>query len=129
MPQEPFYTDLKYVHEAVSGDMPTISGLDNLKERLIRRYITRRGSFAFRPEYGASLPDYQNEVSSIDTQKKMFNAIREQSLLDPGVKEVKEIAFSIDEDNPAATRILVKIKPVGYDDFSFTVSPFALEEA
>jgi hypothetical protein len=125
----PNFIGLKWDHKAVNGQMPTVSGLDNLRQRLILRFMARRGSYAWNPSYGGDLVSFQNEPLDLQTQKAMFNNIRDQALLDSGVKSVRSVTIDIDDDKPSMSFIRVKIIPIGGEEFELAFQPFHLEDS
>lgn len=45
------------VIEANNSDLETVTGIQNLKQSLINRILTRRGTLLFHPNYGSQLPN------------------------------------------------------------------------
>lgn len=117
---ETLLTDIRFdddfVQQEDGGDIQTLSGLDNYKAAMIRRWITQPGTLAHRPLYGAGLKDFQNAVSSLDTQRKIATRINEQALRDNRTKEVTSVRMEVDDLTPQKTKIIVTLIPVGYED-------------
>lgn len=112
-----------YVRSA-TGDLDRISGLENFKLALFHRLITSPGSFAFRPNYGVGIKDYQNSLSSFSVQRRLALLIKDQYELDPRTEEVTGIRFDVSDTEPDKTQIIVKVKPVGYDEIETAFIPF-----
>ena len=107
-----------------SGDLDTIEGLENLKQALFQRLVTYPGSLIHRPNYGVGIKRFLNSISSLANQRELFTIIQEQFALDPRVEEVTGVLFTTSDGKPQETRILVRVKPVGYDELEMTFVPF-----
>lgn len=78
-----------------SADIDTVSGLDNIKQALIYKLITPKGSLRGHPEYGSLLSyllgnfsgNYLAEMIKVETIRTL--------LTDPRVSEVKFVTVSI----------------------------------
>ena len=51
-----------------TGDLARISGLDNLKQAIMHRLITVKGSLVHRPSYGVDIQEWQGQIPTIDKQ-------------------------------------------------------------
>jgi hypothetical protein len=125
---EVFLTDLAFSEEdfvvTPAGDLDTMTGLDNLEAALMRRLLTMPGTLIHRPDYGLGIKQFQNAISSLATHRKIAVLINEQFIRDARVQSVEGIQVIPDVDNPAMTKILVKLKPVGYDEVVMEFIPF-----
>ena len=124
---ETMLTDIMHKKDYVrrsSGDRERISGLDNLKEALFRRLITVPGSLVHRPEYGVGLKLWINALSSLSKKRELAVKIEEQFRRDPRVDKVTGIAIQSDDARPYLTYIIVRVKPVGYDEIEMKFEPF-----
>lgn len=120
-------TDVKHKGDYVrrsSGDRDLISGLDNFKEAVLRRIITVPGSIVHRPAYGVGLKLFLNSLSSLSKQQELATKIQEQIELDSRTDEVTGVSISFDPKNPALTYIVVRVRPVGYDEIEMKFEPF-----
>ena len=120
-------TDVKHKGDYVkrsSGDRDLIAGLDNLKEALLRRLITVKGSLNHRPNYGVGVKLYINSLNTLSKQRELANQIQEQFSLDPRVDQVTGVAVTFDDRTPELTYIVVRVKPVGYDELAMKFEPF-----
>ena len=128
--EETFLTDLKFDKDLVrvtdEGDLETISGLDNYKAAMLRRWTTPPGALAHRPNYGAGLRDYQNAPAKLDTKRQMAKRIEEQALQDPRTESVLGVNFQTEDLSPEKTIVGVRLKPIGYSETTIEFNPFDL---
>lgn len=94
-----------------SGDLDLVSGLDNLKQGVILKFITEKGNLTVHPRYGAqfaigtkSTPDSFNTFR-IDTQSTILSDTR--------IRAVHNLNFLVKEDKLYARADLI---PVGTAD-------------
>jgi phage baseplate assembly protein W len=109
---------------SVQGGWDRISGLANLKQALFHRLITSPGSLAHRPNYGVGIKDFQNSPSGLEAQRRLANRIKEQFEQDPRVESVTGVRVDVDDLTPELTSIVVRVKPIGYDESQVTFIPF-----
>lgn len=125
--EEYYLTDVKflidYEKEESGGDLIKISGVENVRQALLRRWFTVRGTLIHRPEYGAGVKSYQNSIGTLSTRRKLALDIQEQSLRDPRVEEVIGVAFSSEDGTPEKTIISVRVKLVGYGEVTIASQP------
>ena len=95
-------------------DADTVSGVDNVREAVRRRIITRPGTLIHRPDYGANLLKYQGAPLTLSKKQEMANAIVENLKREDRVKEVTSISF--DESTDGITTVKVKYNIVGYGE-------------
>ena len=107
-----------------TGDLDTISGFDNLRQRLYHRLITVPGSLAHRPEYGVGVKEFQNEVGSLDKQRNLAFRIQDQFEQDPGLEKVRSIAIRQQDSEPGEFKVIVRYKPVGRNELDEEFDPF-----
>lgn len=108
-----------------SGDLERISGLANLKQALLHRLITIKGTLAHRPGYGVGITRYQGAPNSFTAQQRISSDIMEQFPLDPRVLSVTSVSILSPADNPTMTKISVSVIPVGYTETQMTFLPFS----
>lgn len=100
-----------------SGDLDTVTGLENLKDALYRRLITHPGSLVHRPNYGVGIKDYQNAPGSLAVQRRLALRIQEQFERDPRVEKVTGVSVNVpDSLKPDLFKVTVRVKPAGYDE-------------
>lgn len=120
-------TDLAHKADYVlsaTGDLDTISGLENVKNALFHRLITSPGSLVHRPDYGVGIKDFQNSPNSIDTQRQLANRIQEQFEQDPRVQKVLGVSLNYGDSTPDQVEIMVRVQIAGYDEISAKFIPF-----
>lgn len=108
--------DLSVSH---SGDLETVTGLSNLKQALLHRFLTRPGTLIHRLDYGVGLQDFQGAVMSFERKRQLAVRIDEQARRDPRVVRVREVAIREMEDNTYGMIISVKLDAVGFGPVSF----------
>jgi len=112
---------------ATGGDIQTISGLENYRQAMIRRWITVPGTLAHRPTYGAGIKLDQNTVPTLQKKQEMAQRIREQAMMDPRTESVTKVLFEIDDLKPDLSKITVTVKPIGLEDTQIEFLPFGTE--
>lgn len=123
-------TDIKHKKDFVrsdDGDVETVSGVENYKAAMIRRWITVPGTLAHRPGYGAGIKLDQNTVPTIGKKQDMASRIREQALRDPRTESVSKVRFKVDDLKPDLITIVVTIKPIGLEVLDIEFLPFGTE--
>jgi hypothetical protein len=94
-----------------TGDYATDYGIDNLKKRIFRRITTRKGAFAYAPEYGISLGEYSKRLGSPGALSRLAIDAEEQIGQEPDVSKVK--VTTIREPNaPNVVRFIVLVRTI-----------------
>ena len=122
-------TDIAHLDDFVksedpTGDITTVSGLENYKRAMIRRWLTEKGTLLHRQNYGGSLKQYQNAPATLQTRREIAQSIEEQALLDERTGKVNSVYINWDDKTPEKTTISVSLKPRGYEDTDITFIPF-----
>lgn len=107
-----------------TGDIDTISGLENVKNALFHRLITSPGTLIHRPGYGVGIKDFQNAPMTIDTQRELAMRIKERFEEDPRVEEVSGVQVQVEDTRPDRITVLVRVKIAGYDEEPMKFIPF-----
>lgn len=108
-----------------SGDLQTVTGVNNLRQALFRRLITVPGSLVHRPNYGVGIKNFTNAPNSFDNQRKIANRIKEQFELDFRVDEVTGVEINNPPTFPERLTIRVKLRAAGVDeDVNFSFKTF-----
>lgn len=89
----------KDYYATASGDFVQVSGIDNVKQRLMHRLMTRKGSLIHRPDFGVGIKDYKNAPLTLSVQQSLALRIKQQMLLDPVVTEVTRVSVKKDGDS------------------------------
>lgn len=124
---EVFKTDLAHKGDFLrssTGDIDTISGLENLRNALFHRLVTTPGSLIHRPLYGCGVKDFQNAPNTLANQRKLAGRIGQQFPQDPRVEKVLSVSVTFNEVSPEKTVVAVRVKPQGYDEATLTFIPF-----
>lgn len=124
---ETYLTDIRHYKDFVQtteGDLETISGVDNVKEAIIRAIMTVKGSIVHRPGYGVGLPLFQNAVANMETQMKIALDIQEQLEQDPRIQEVLKVSFNTEDLTPEFYTLNVKVTLLGYGPMEMAFKPF-----
>lgn len=111
------YTDLDIpvdpggsIRPSPSGDVPRLSGRDNLARAVHRRLVTQPGSLVHRPTYGCGVLGYLGTANSQATRSKLANTIRANLLQDRRLKDVTvSLAVGTAEDPSATDTITVSL--------------------
>jgi phage baseplate assembly protein W len=116
--------DSDYVQAENEGDLSDIVGVENVRQALMRRFVTIKGSLIHRPDYGASLKLYQNAPTSLAKQRELALQLEEQALRDPRVESVLGVSINVNDREPEKTTIIARVKLVGYGETALSFQPF-----
>jgi len=121
-------TDLRHQKDFVKtdsgGDLQTISGLDNIKEAILRRIMTEPGTLAHRPNYGIGLKQFQNSPMTIATQQAIAKRLQEQLVTDSRISELLSVSIDSEDRTPDKVIIKISVKLEGYDEPQMLEIPF-----
>lgn len=123
-------TDIRHKKDYVkdsTSDRALISGFDNLKDALFRRLVTEPGTLVHRPEYGVGIKQFLNAPNTLSNQKALAVRINEQFLRDDRVQQVLGVAVNQDPKFPDRLTVIVRVKPVGYDEVAMNFKLFSEE--
>lgn len=112
------------LQRAATGDLATVSGMDNLRIALFHRLVTVPGTIVHRPSYGVGIKRYQNAVASLANQRKIALDIQANFLAEDRLTGVKSVSFEVNEKNPAMTKLIVKADVAGLGAQEFVFTPF-----
>lgn len=107
-----------------TGDIDTIRGLDNVKDAIIRRIMTRPGSLVHRPDYGAGLIDFQGAPLTLATKQEIASRISNNLKRDPRVVSLKGVLFNYEDRSPERVTITIKAEILGYGETVLEFAPF-----
>lgn len=99
-----------------TGDLDTLSGLENVKQALYRRLLTSPGSLIHRPNYGVGIKDFQNAPAGLETQRQLALRIQEQFEQDPRIESVLGVRLDVNDLFPEMTEVIVRVRVRGYDE-------------
>lgn len=125
---EALLTDIKHTSDFVqktgTGDLDTVSGLDNIKDAIMRRIFTTPGSLAHRPTYGVGLKSFLNAPPTINTQQKLALRVEDQLTQEPRVSGLNSIRLVTRDKTPDQFFLIVKVEVVGYGEVVAQSVPF-----
>jgi len=93
-----------------TGDYAFDEGLTNLRKRILRRLITRKGAFAHLPNYGVGVPDYGKRLAVAAVVADVAAQAEAQIGLEPDVARVK-VRPILDPNTPGLVRFQVLVRP------------------
>ena len=120
-------TDLYFGNDldsTASGDLRTVSGIENLKQAIYHRLITPAGALAHRPSYGIGIQRFQGVVARLAKQQELMLALQEQLQDDPRIASLEGLAIDQDANNPSLFTITLTFRPVGLADTTIELGPF-----
>lgn len=80
------------------GDIKTVEGIDNLKQAILSRLLTPRGSLLLHPNYGSTIHELIGKKNTIDNMVILENEIVKTIKKDSRVEDVRAESSYIDED-------------------------------
>ena len=92
-----------------TGDYAQDEGTVNLKKRIIRRLITRKGAFAHLPNYGVGIPDQAKKLAQAIVISKLKADAEVQIAQEPDVLQSRVIVV-INSSTPNIVRFRVAVK-------------------
>lgn len=106
-----------------SGDVPTLSGRDNLTRAIARRLATEPGALVYRPTYGCGVLGYIGAANTPAVRAKLATAIRKNLLQDVRLKDVAvSIAVGTPTDSTDSSAITVTLTLTLRDDSTTSLS-------
>lgn len=106
------------------GDYAFDHGIPQIKKRIFRRLLTRKGAFPSLPEYGVGVPSYGKRLSIAGVRQQLATEAERQIGQEPDVEEVK-VQVLTDKTNPNVTVFRIRVRIAGSQgNASFDV-PFA----
>lgn len=125
--EEAYLTDIKHNKDHVrtaSGDLETISGIENVTQNLYHRLITEPGSIVHRPLFGVGAKSFQNVTLTLSKKEEFALIVKEQFEQDERVNEVTGVLFNTTDNEPEKSTIIVRVDLVGYGEKTITFTPF-----
>lgn len=96
-----------------SGDLTVVSGIENLKQSLFMRIMTRKGTLLNHANYGSRFPDY---IGSIESDAQLKRAVTELNRTITTDSRVSSATVSTAEILKDGTIFLeVDITPISFD--------------
>ena len=92
------------------GDFMLIGGLDNLRQAIYRRLITRPGEYKFVPSYGVGVPSYLKQRRTQTNLKQLEARIRENLLRERRIEQVVDVSI---ENITDGIKVNIAVKAAG----------------
>lgn len=92
-----------------TGDYAFDEGTTNLKKRILRRLVTRKGGFAHLPNYGVGIPDQGKRLALSSVISDLAAQAEAQIALEPEVAKVR-VRPIVDPNFPGLVRFQVLVK-------------------
>lgn len=105
-----------------TGDYALDEGVVNLKKRIIRRLVTRKGAFAHLPNYGVGIPEQAKKLGQAIVISKLKAEAEVQIAQEPDVLQSRVIVV-INSETPNLVRFRVAVKSKAGKPIAFEV-PF-----
>ena len=93
-----------------SGDYAADEGIANLKKRIVRRLMTKKGAFAHLPNYGVGVPEAAKKLGQAVVISQLKSDAEIQIAQEPDVLQCK-VAVVINSASPNIVRFRVAVKP------------------
>jgi len=93
-----------------TGDYASDDAVTNLKKRVLRRLVTRKGAFAHLPNYGVGVPSYGKKLGSPTVLTALATEAEAQIALEPDVARVR-VAPIVSLTTPGLVRFQVFVQP------------------
>lgn len=107
-----------------TGDYAFDDGLAQVKKRIIRRLMTRPGTFPSAPEYGVGIPSYGKQLGSLAIRQRIAAEAQKQISAEPEVADAS-INLVTDPANPNVTILRIRVRLNGSGGSTQFDVPFA----
>lgn len=111
------------------GDYVRVGGVENVKQAIYRRLITRPGEFRFRPTYGVGIQDFVKKPPTKAVLDTLRQRIVDQLSLDVRLAEVDVTVASDTVQGVAVIKVYVKAVVGGglirFEPLTFAKEPVA----
>lgn len=104
--------DADYVVDS-AGDWTAVSGLEALRQSLLRRLITAPGDWATKPDYGCGARLYVKAKNTESVRAELASRIKAQFARDSRVHSVDLVVVDQLDDGSAGVKIRVLVTPTG----------------
>lgn len=95
------------------GDLGLVTGVDNIRQALLSRLLTTKGTLVHRPEYGVGIKNFLGAPLSFDTQRQLATQMEAQFLQDLRVTGINTIQIQENENNPFSVTIWANVEIEG----------------
>lgn len=97
-----------------TGDLKTVSGVNNLKQAIIIKFATPYGSLTHHPDFGSHITEYIGKTGSIETLQNMQDECTRTVLTDGRVEDVNFPVFNYDSSLKTLA-ISMQLTPISID--------------
>lgn len=104
-----------------TGDISEVTGLDNVRQAILNRILTIKGSLAHRPDYGLGIKRFKGMLTTITNKRDMALEMRAQ--LEQDSRVISFDGLSITDQGSGKFNLMVKLTIIGYNtssNFEFT---------
>lgn len=109
-----------------SGDIQRVKGLENIKQAVLHRLITPKGSLAHKPDYGIGIQRYKGVTLSLEVKRAIALDIKEIEL-DDRITELTQVSFYEDDSVAGGFYIYVIYNVIGIGSVEQEVNPFEVK--
>lgn len=115
--------------ERTAVDLETLSGVDNLKQALLLRFLTPAGELTSlgHPDYGSRLFELIGELNTQTNRNRAKMYVLQALAAEPRVKEVRSVQVTQNRAEPTRMDIDVWLVAIDGDTLLNLVFPFFLE--
>lgn len=96
-----------------SGDLAVATGLEVLRQSLVRRTITNPGDMPTAPDYGVGARQYVKGRNTLAKRQELESRVRAQYLRDPRVLTVDLVTVAQLDDGEPGIKISAFVTPRG----------------
>jgi hypothetical protein len=89
------------------GDIAFDDGIDSYRKRIFRRCMTRKGAFAWMPDYGVGVPEQVKRLATPGTRDSLAAEAESQIRQEPETRDV-DARFQQDKDVPTLFWLTVR---------------------
>jgi phage gp46-like protein len=110
-------------------DLATLSGVDNLSQALLLRFLTQQGEMEIlgHPTYGSRLFELIGELNNDRTHNRAKMYVLQALSEEPRVKQVISVIVTADPTDRTRMLIRIQLMPVDSDTPLNLVFPFFIE--
>ncbi len=96
-----------------AGDWTSVTGLEALRQSLLRRLITAPGEWATKPDYGCGARQFVKARNSEAVRAELASRIKAQFAKDPRVHSVDLVTVAQLDDGSPGVKISIMVTPAG----------------
>lgn len=93
--------------ETPSGDLQTVTGIDEVRQSIYREIPAVRGSIPYRPNWGGGLNGIVMQSRTRENLDRAATTIRSTLIANPRITRVNEVSVIVDNDD--VTVVIVRV--------------------